>query len=612
MNRKGFTLIELIAVIVLLGMILLIVFPATSRLIRSNENKKYDTYYDSVQEQIELYARTRRDELGGIKGSGCVDDKKLSELKSYDYIKEFTEEKDVKCFSPGDFTDDRLQALGIKTDREYVNVRIENNNGRISVQYSMICVRNYDDPDLTSLQYKKLIEKDGICVNYVPEVTNSLLNTIKGSFTVSDVGTTSYVVDNPTNNYVWYSGKMWRIINYDLTERTIKLVTDDVVSIVNYNNKKNSDNKFVNDYSSSNIFVWLNNEFLPTLRNTEKYLLDVSWYYGSVGASVTTPITSGNSVVSKVGMLNNYEYSKGASFLNKSSNFWLLSTTSNIENAWYVKATTGAITSGNVSTFYGVRPSIVLKPNVTVINGGDGSVDNPYRLTGDIGGNIGAKLNTRYAGEYVTLNGIKFRISKADPRYTKLVAVNTLPIDSSIASTIQLIKPEDYTTTQMLLHYYDKQYSSNTFVGYYLRLWAQPIEEQLVEGDFCRMTILNTTSQTIECPQEDIINAMIAIPKIGDMFTVSTNDIYWTLNNSEIELEPVTEEDELNRPKNRKIYVVNKHDPANASNKSNSLSEKSIGQESTDKAAILPVVVIDNSVTIAGGNGTYENPYTLQ
>ena len=85
MNKKGFTLIELIAVIVLLGMILLIVFPATSRLIRSNENKKYDTYYDSVQEQIELYARTRRDELGGIKGTGCVDDKKLSELKSYDY-----------------------------------------------------------------------------------------------------------------------------------------------------------------------------------------------------------------------------------------------------------------------------------------------------------------------------------------------------------------------------------------------------------------------------------------------------------------------------------------------------------------------------------------------
>ena len=77
MKNKGFTLIELIAVIVIMGMLLLIVFPATTRLLRSNENKKYDNYYDAVQEQIELYARTRRDELGGIKGSGCVDDKKI-------------------------------------------------------------------------------------------------------------------------------------------------------------------------------------------------------------------------------------------------------------------------------------------------------------------------------------------------------------------------------------------------------------------------------------------------------------------------------------------------------------------------------------------------------
>ena len=134
MKNKGFTLIELIAVVVIMGMILLIVFPATSRLIRSNENKKYDNYYDAVQEQLELYARTRRDELGGIKGSGCVDDKKISELKSYDYIKEFTDEKDITCLSPGDFTTNQLGVLGIDTSKNYVNIRIENNQSKISVE----------------------------------------------------------------------------------------------------------------------------------------------------------------------------------------------------------------------------------------------------------------------------------------------------------------------------------------------------------------------------------------------------------------------------------------------------------------------------------------------
>ena len=590
MKDKGFTLIELIAVVILMGMLLLIIFPATSRLMRSNENKKYDTYYDSVQEQLELYARTRRDELGGIKGSGCVDDKKLSDLKSYDYIKDFTDEKDVSCFSPGDFTANNLTALGIK-NKDYVNVKIKNNKGKITVEYSMICVRNYDDPSLMSLQYKKLIEQDGTCENYVPVVTNSLLNVINGKFSVENKGTTSYVVGNPSNNYVWYSGKMWRIINYDLTDRTIKLVTDDVVSIVNYDNKKDASGNFSNNYIGSNISLWLNNEFLPTLRNTEKYLLDIPWNYSAVGANVTEPITSGNTAVSKVGMLNNFEYKKASSYLNKSKNFWLISTDTNAQKAWYVNSS-GAITSSIVSEFYGVRPSIVLKPNVTVINGGAGTITNPYRLTGDIGANIGTNLNTRFSGEYVTFNGVMFRISKVDPKYTKLVAVNTIPIDTTKASGIQHITPSDYTATQMKLHYFDKKYSDNTFVGNYLKLWSAPVESKLIEGDFCRMEIAKTTSQTTDCPQEEIINTTIAIPKVGDMFTVCSDGVYWTLTNSADE----------------KMYVVSNDV---SSNKNCSLIEASVG-EASDKASILPVVVINNNVIISGGNGTPTSPYTIQ
>ena len=137
MKEKGFTLIELIAVIVIMGMLLLIVFPATSRLLKSNEEKKFDMYYDSTKEAIERYARTRREELGGIEGEGCVDDKTLSELKEYDYISEYKEEKNVSCLSPGDFTTEMLTSLGIDTSKQYVNIRIDNNKGNISVKYSI-------------------------------------------------------------------------------------------------------------------------------------------------------------------------------------------------------------------------------------------------------------------------------------------------------------------------------------------------------------------------------------------------------------------------------------------------------------------------------------------
>jgi hypothetical protein len=34
--------------------------------------------------------------------------------------------------------------------------------------------------------------------------------------------------------------------------------------------------------------------------------------------------------------------------------------------------------------------------------------------------------------------------------------------------------------------------------------------------------------------------------------------------------------------------------------------------ETSDKAAILPVIIVKNTVKIAGGNGTINSPYTIQ
>ena len=600
MKNKGFTLIELIAVVVIMGMILLIVFPATSRLIRSNENKKYDNYYDAVQEQLELYARTRRDELGGIKGSGCVDDKKISELKSYDYIKEFTDEKDITCLSPGDFTTNQLGVLGIDTSKNYVNIRIENNQSKISVEYSMICVRNYSDPNSMSLQYSKLIERTKNCESYTPVVSNSLLSAIKNSLPVTSYDAINYVKDNPNNNYVWYSGKMWRIISYDTS--VIKLVTDDAVTILNYDNNKDGSGHFNNNYSTSNIFLWLKNEFLPTLRNPDKFLAEVEWNYSPVAANVNTPITSGTTVRTKVGLINNFEYNIGANYLKKTydsqnhvKTFWLISTTGT-DSAWYVNKN-GAVTSSNVSSFYGIRPSIALKSNVKYVSGGTGTISNPYRLVGDNGANIGTNLNTRFAGEYVTVGGITYRISSIDARYTKLVATNAIQITTATANRVDHINTNDYSVGNpgtIKYHYFDNKYSDNTFIGSYLNYWSENIQSQLVEGDFCRRKVEPTTKLTADCSQEDIINTTIAIPTIGELFTTCNNNEYWTINNSD----------------EAKAYVI-KSDCT--------LGEKATGEilgtisdYGTVRSGIVPVIVVNNTVTISGGNGTPSSPYTLQ
>ena len=560
MNKnKGFTLIELIAVVVMMGLILLIVFPATSRLMRDNEEKEYETYYDLVEKSIELYSRSRRDDVGGVGASGCVDDTTIGELIEQNYIKEFENDNDVVCKSPGDFSEAELAQIDVDPS-EYVNVRIENKNGVVSTKFSMICKKQ----DSKKVYFTKLIKKEGTCDKYVAEVSNSLIKAISDPSSATKLNAqvlsgNDYIVNGSvTNNYVWYSGKMWRIVEYNTNDRTVKLVTDDIQSLVTYDTSST-------DYRSSNISVWLNNHFLKTLNNPNRYILDSEWNYTALSNGNTAPART-NLMTAKVGMLNLYEYTKIKGFLDKGNNYWLLSKKDN-NNVWYVgqDATTK---SGVVNEFYGVRPSIVLRPSVSIVSGGQGTISNPYKLLGDTAGNIGAGLNTRYPGEYVTINNTKFRIISKTSKYTRLVAVDALNI------------------ADLQFHYFNKVYSDDTYIGDYLNnTWAVPIQDKLVSADFCRDLMDKTKPQTTACQTTDIHSMKIAIPRIGEMYTIPANKEYWTLNNyDETTLNVITP--------TGTTYIATK------------------GIE--DYSGVRPVINLSSTVTISGGNGTIDHPYTVQ
>ena len=73
MNKKGFTLIELIAVIAILGLLLMVVIPATSRIMATNDKREYEEYYKLIKYAAIKYARGRATELGGVSNSGCIE-----------------------------------------------------------------------------------------------------------------------------------------------------------------------------------------------------------------------------------------------------------------------------------------------------------------------------------------------------------------------------------------------------------------------------------------------------------------------------------------------------------------------------------------------------------
>ena len=62
MNNKGFTLMELLATIIIMAFILIIIFPSIQKLINTTDEKKYQTYEDMMVE----YAMVNEDKTSTI------------------------------------------------------------------------------------------------------------------------------------------------------------------------------------------------------------------------------------------------------------------------------------------------------------------------------------------------------------------------------------------------------------------------------------------------------------------------------------------------------------------------------------------------------------------
>lgn len=158
-EKNAFTLIELMGVIIIMGIILVIVFPSTVRLINNNSDRKFNTYYDLIENAAALYARDRRDDLGGVTASGCIENVTLKTLIDEEYIKKF-DDKEITCGTPSEFALSSLK--GIDTTKNYVDIRIRNTRGKITSEISLICVKK------NKVVYSNLIVKQGSCTRYVP------------------------------------------------------------------------------------------------------------------------------------------------------------------------------------------------------------------------------------------------------------------------------------------------------------------------------------------------------------------------------------------------------------------------------------------------------------
>lgn len=76
MDKKGFTLIELIATIVIMALILIMVMPSITALVNNNQDKSYEYYADSLIEAAKIFVSKEGEDissLGTLNFTGCVD-----------------------------------------------------------------------------------------------------------------------------------------------------------------------------------------------------------------------------------------------------------------------------------------------------------------------------------------------------------------------------------------------------------------------------------------------------------------------------------------------------------------------------------------------------------
>ena len=415
-----------------------------------------------------------------------------------------------------------------------------------------------------------------------------------GVIDTSDSEQTFITGTNP-NNYIWYSGKLWRATSINPADNSVKLVTQWNISALPYNASGKT------AFQGSYMEQWLNDTsvdgFLGNLREPDKFIkMDSVW-----NATMTTETTKPEKTVmvtDTVGLLNIYEYTmsyknvtSSTGYLNNGLVWWTLTpySTSGIH---YV-GTTGYNDYNGPTGSNGSRPSINLKSAVKIIDG-DGTADNPYRLQGDNDSPTGTLLSTRYSGEYISFgtgeNNLYRIVSHENGTGTKITSAVPLKVNGSYKS-IKFGSNVTFSKNNTIGTFLNGNYLTS---GTYLtRNQVNMIEDNTTwylgtVGSGVNYKLAKYQDATSSSITPDTTTAKIGLLRFGELMAgqfdkYSNNTNYWSLT-----------------PKSTSdiCYVY-----------SNGLGS---GNGPTRSNGRRPAMNLKSNVIITGGKGTAREPFTIK
>ena len=442
----------------------------------------------------------------------------------------------------------------------------------------------------------------------VQSTTNSISDTVattllkgvgdNGSIDASDPEQTFITGTNP-NNYIWYSGKLWRAVSIDPSDNSVKLVTQWNMSAIPYNYDGNS------SFKGSHMEQWLNDTsvdgFLENLREPEKFIKTDSLWNNTIIDKTTKP---DKTVLIKdaVGLLTLYEYTmsyKNASqttgYLNNGL-WWFIMTRSSTSSVYAIKYIDGTVVGGtsNVTYPFGIRPVINLKSNIKIVSG-VGTSDNPYRLENDNDENLsGTLLSTRYSGEY-----IKFGIGNNE-------LYRIVSHENGIGTKIVSESPLKDSSDNFISSSFDNSsvyYSNNTIIGKFLN------GTYLIDGNYLSSDMINLIDNGIWYSGMIYAGSNYKLAKYSD--TSATNVVS---NNSTAQVGLLRLGELMNgqfSPYNNNVGIWTLTPIGSNLIRRIGYNGDSYFEQPQINVPFKPAMNLKSNVVITGGDGTKSNPFTV-
>ena len=565
-NKLGFTLIELLAVIIILAIVALIATPIVLDVID-------DARISAGKSEANMI-------LGGI-NNYCANEEMKAQLDP-NYTRICTSDMDKDdvptMVNLGNATVDELVYNGEKL----TTLVITSNNHKFTLCPSGIFAM---DKESCPRDPNSLITK--LLAQYSEDNTTGLVKDATNENLYYYTGTNEQV----SNNFLWYGGHQWRVLEFDTNKNSITLISQQPLTAIQ---PASAGWKTEEAYNNSYIKTWLNEYFWNSLDSSIQANIKDNIFNIGISTDIDSITTS-----KKVGLLDEDQYRRAGSadsFLDIKDSFWLGNrfSSSSVRRVY----SNGLLSSTSVSSTSGVRA--VIKISDLTITEGDGTLASNYQVenkaTNTDNVQVGEYINVPYSGSDNACgsdNMCTFRVVSKDNDSIKVVLNGLLPSKSTYGSSTTISTSHTiYTPLNAFAEGISDTYRYTGNKTFYI-------------GDY---PYVSGTGQNYEDVQDETLQASVGLPTVGEMF--SGNDIDLSTSSTEIFVDVNTIE---NPTAAYDYWTMNRE---NSSRVRSVSSDGSLISLSVSTASGVRAVIYlksgTSAITFTGGEGTPNSPYELQ